>query len=112
MALTAPHEAAVVITANMAEPKPRAANQAASTPPSSNQPSAAALPPIQLDGNAALHHLNEIISWYRHATTGIPSVGLPSDVPANLDFGTVADATRLVYELARSLATDAAAHST
>jgi hypothetical protein len=28
---------------------------------------------------------------------------LPSDVPANLDFGTVADATRLVYELARSL---------
>ncbi len=37
---------------------------------------------------------------------------LPSDVPANLDFGTVADATRLVYELARSLTTDAAAHST
>jgi Peptidase family M28 len=29
---------------------------------------------------------------------------LPSDVPANLDFGTVARATRLVYELARSLA--------
>jgi hypothetical protein len=32
---------------------------------------------------------------------------LPSDVPANLDFGTVADATRLVYELARSLAAGA-----
>ena len=29
---------------------------------------------------------------------------LPSDVPANLDYGTVADATRLVYELARTLA--------
>jgi hypothetical protein len=29
---------------------------------------------------------------------------LPSDVPANLDYVTVADATRLVYELARSLA--------
>jgi Peptidase family M28 len=29
---------------------------------------------------------------------------LPSDVPANLDFSTVADATHLVYELARSLA--------
>jgi len=29
---------------------------------------------------------------------------LPSDVPANLDYGSVADATRLVYELARSLA--------
>jgi len=29
---------------------------------------------------------------------------LPSDVPANLDYDTVADATRLVYELARELA--------
>ncbi len=29
---------------------------------------------------------------------------LPSDVPANLDYGSVADATRLVYELARMLA--------
>ena len=29
---------------------------------------------------------------------------LPSDVPANLDYGTIADATRLVYELARTLA--------
>jgi Peptidase family M28 len=37
---------------------------------------------------------------------------LPSDVPANLDFSTVADATRLVYELARSLATGAAAQIT
>jgi Peptidase family M28 len=29
---------------------------------------------------------------------------LPSDVPANLDYGTIADATRLVYEVARALA--------
>jgi Iap family predicted aminopeptidase len=29
---------------------------------------------------------------------------LPSDVPANLDYDTVADATRLVHELAASLA--------
>jgi Iap family predicted aminopeptidase len=29
---------------------------------------------------------------------------LPSDIPANLDYGTVADATVLVYELARTLA--------
>jgi Peptidase family M28 len=29
---------------------------------------------------------------------------LPSDIPANLDYGSVARATRLVYELARSLA--------
>jgi hypothetical protein len=31
---------------------------------------------------------------------------LPSDIPANLDYGTVADATVLVYELARTLAGD------
>lgn len=37
------------------------------------------LPPLQLDGNAILHNLNQIISWYRHATTGVQSVGLPSD---------------------------------
>ncbi len=29
---------------------------------------------------------------------------LPSDIPANLDYATVADTTRLVYEVARSLA--------
>jgi hypothetical protein len=29
---------------------------------------------------------------------------LPSDVPANLDYGTVADATRLVYDVAHALA--------
>jgi Peptidase family M28 len=33
---------------------------------------------------------------------------LPSDVPANLDYDTVADATRLVYELARTHAGDGA----
>jgi hypothetical protein len=26
-----------------------------------------ALPPIQLDGAAVLHHLNQVISWYRHS---------------------------------------------
>jgi Iap family predicted aminopeptidase len=29
---------------------------------------------------------------------------LPSDIPANLDYATVAEATRLVYELAQTLA--------
>lgn len=37
------------------------------------------LPPLQFDSNAPLHHLNQVISWYRHATTGVSSVGLPSD---------------------------------
>src|SRR5208282_4401758 len=48
---------------------PKPASQAAANP----------LPPVQIDGGAVLHQLNELISWYRHATTGIPSVGMPSD---------------------------------
>jgi Zn-dependent M28 family amino/carboxypeptidase len=36
---------------------------------------------------------------------------LPSDVPENLDYDTVADVTRLVYELARTLAGSADARS-
>jgi small-conductance mechanosensitive channel len=45
----------------------------------SSQIPANALPPTPLDGSATLHHLNQIISWYRHSTTGVQSVGLPSD---------------------------------
>lgn len=37
------------------------------------------LPPLQLDGDAALHHVNQVINWYRHATTNARSVGLASD---------------------------------
>lgn len=89
--------------ANAAEPKPPAANQTAPAPPSSDQPSAAVLPPIQLDGNAALHHLNELISWYRHATTSIPSVGLPSDAiyqDNTRELG--AQAVRLAFQSAKA----------
>jgi small-conductance mechanosensitive channel len=51
-------------------------------PPGASQPAPSSefsLPQVQLDGNAALHHLNQVIGWYRRATTGIQSVGLPSD---------------------------------
>ena len=41
--------------------------------------SGASLPPIQLDGNEVLHHLNQVISLYRHSTMEIRDVGLPSD---------------------------------
>jgi small-conductance mechanosensitive channel len=43
-----------------------------------SQPSISPLP-VQLDGNAVLHHLNQVISWYRHMTTSVRDVGLPSD---------------------------------
>lgn len=49
-------------------------------PPTTPAPSAPKhLPPLQFDANAPVHHLNQVISWYRHATTGVSSVGLPSD---------------------------------
>ncbi len=54
-------------------------SQPAKTPPGGNSTAPTNLPPVQLDGNAALHHLNQVINWYRHSTTGITSVGLPSD---------------------------------
>ncbi len=61
-----------------------AQNTASSQPlkiaaPPNSQTSAHTLPPIELDGSAVLAHLNQLISWYRHSTTGIQSVGLPSD---------------------------------
>src|SRR6202046_584908 len=45
----------------------------------SSQASPNTLPPMQLDGAAVLHHLNQVISWYRHSTAGVQSVGLSSD---------------------------------
>lgn len=52
---------------------------AASPPRAPAQNVAQQLPPLQFDSGALLHHLNQVISWYRHTTTGISSVGLPSD---------------------------------
>jgi len=48
-------------------------------PPAQQNSPANILPPLQLDGNAALHHLNSVIGWYRHATSDIHPVGLPTD---------------------------------
>lgn len=83
-------------TANPAQPSRARA-------PQSSQTKLNPLPPVQLDGNGALQHLNQIISWYRHATTGIPSVGLPSDAifqdnTQNLG----AQAVRLAFQSAKA----------
>lgn len=54
--------------------------QPSKTPPPQASPGpSSTLPPLQLDGNAALHHLNTVISWYRHSTSDIQPVGLPTD---------------------------------
>ena len=56
------------------------AQKAPSKAPAQNTPQPqVTLPPVDIDTGLTLHHLNQIISWYRHATTGIRSVGLPSD---------------------------------
>jgi small-conductance mechanosensitive channel len=56
--------------------KPQPSSKAPPTPPLS---STSLLSPVPFDSDATLHHLNQVISWYRHATTGVQSVGLPSD---------------------------------
>ena len=54
-----------------------AQNSTPPQPPKAGRPpvsqSAVALPPIQLDESAVLYHLNQLINWYRHSTTGDPA---------------------------------------
>ena len=66
---------AVVLCAQNSAPSQPPKNSATPNSPASPPP----LPPIQLDGSAVLAHLNQLISWYRHSTTNVQSVGLPSD---------------------------------
>lgn len=61
---------------------PQAATAPAQAPKPQSEPAPSPsgnLPPLQLGGSEALHHLNQVISWYRHATTGVQAVGLPTD---------------------------------
>jgi small-conductance mechanosensitive channel len=61
------------------------------------------LPPLQLDGDAILHNLNQMISWYRHATTGVQSVGLPSDTIYQDNTKSLGEqAVRLAFQSARA----------
>ena len=69
----------LVLWAQNSKPTERPKSAAAPNPQSASSPAPDALPPIQLDGSAVLNHLNQVINWYRHSTTGIQPVGLPSD---------------------------------
>jgi small-conductance mechanosensitive channel len=71
--------------------------------PTGSQTSANPLPPVQLDGSAAVHHLNQLISWYRHSTTGIQMVGLPSDaIYQDNTQALSAQAVRLAFQSAKA----------
>jgi len=78
--------------------------QAPETPPQQrSQPSTHTLPPIQLNGDAALHHLNQVINWYRHSTTDIQTVGLPSDAIYQDNAQSLgAEAVRLAFQSAKA----------
>ena len=65
---------------NATKPEPAKAPGQSATPVSQPaSPSPDNLSQLQLDGSEALHHLNQSISWYRHVTTAIQAVGLPTD---------------------------------
>lgn len=68
-----------------------------------SQSSPDTLPPVQLDGAAVLHHLNQVISWYRHSTTGVQSVGLSSDAIYQDNAQSLeAEAVRLAFQSAKA----------
>jgi len=78
--------------------KPAKPPSQTSTPTSSN-----VLPPIQLEGSATLQHLNQAISWYRHSTTGVQAVGLPTDAIYQDNTQSLgAEAVRLAFQSARA----------
>lgn len=77
--------------------------KAATATPSQNPQPESSLPPLQLDGNAALHHLNQVINWYRHCTTGVRDVGLPSDAIYQDETKTLgAQIVQLAFQSARA----------
>ncbi|HEY1676308.1 MAG TPA: mechanosensitive ion channel family protein [Candidatus Sulfotelmatobacter sp.] len=85
--------------------QPSGPGKAPNGPPPSNS-----LPPLQLDSNASLHHLNQVISLYRHSTTGIRPVGLPSDAIYEDNARTLgAQAVRLAFQFAKAESTVIAA---
>ncbi|HXY02369.1 MAG TPA: mechanosensitive ion channel family protein [Terriglobales bacterium] len=58
---------------------------------------------MQLDSAAVLRHLNEIISWYRRVTSGISSVGLPTDTVYQDNMQRLgAQVVRLAFQSARA----------
>jgi small-conductance mechanosensitive channel len=87
-------------TAKQSEPPKNPVQQSSQT---GSQTAANPLPPVQLDGSAALHHLNQIISWYRHSTAGIQTVGLPSDAIYQDNTQALgAQAVRLAFQSAKA----------
>ncbi len=59
--------------------------------------------PEQLDGQAILLHLNQVISWYGHTKTGVELTGLPSDAIYQSDVETLATkVAQLAFQSAKA----------
>jgi small-conductance mechanosensitive channel len=100
---TVPLFATLSLWAQTAKQPDSAKNPVQQSSQTGSQSSANPLPPVQLDGSAALHHLNQIISWYRHSTTGIQTVGLPSDAIYQDNTQALgAQAVRLAFQSAKA----------
>ncbi len=89
--------------------QPKAQPKSQSTPPTkSAQPAAplvnaTATSAAQLDRDAILHHLNEVITWYRDVTSKVKPVGLPSDaIYQDNTRSLAAEAVRLAFQSARA----------
>jgi small-conductance mechanosensitive channel len=82
-------------TAKAPEPQKAPAQSNASVP--------AKVLPVQIDGQATLHHLNQIINWYRHCTAGLQPVGMPSDtIYQDNTVSLGQQAVRLAFQSARA----------
>jgi len=100
--------AAIIILAIASSPTRAQTPEHPATPPPNTpaQQPASVLPPVQLNSNDVLHHLNQIIGWYRHSTSGIKDVGLPSDAIYQDNARTLgAQAVRLAFDSAKAEST-------
>lgn len=88
---------------NPKKPEPPKPAPETEKPQPASQTSPNNLPPLQIQGSEALHHLNQIISWYRHSTTGIQAVGLPTDAIYQDNTQSLgAQAVRLAFQSAKA----------
>jgi len=92
---------ALLLAQDSKQPPAKQAPQG-NTPEQQSAPSPIPLPPMQLDGSAALHHLNQVINWYRHVS-GIQAVGLPTDAIYQDNAHTLGtQAVRLAFQSAKA----------
>jgi small-conductance mechanosensitive channel/cell division septum initiation protein DivIVA len=88
-------------------PKAQPKSQATPATKSAQSATPPAIPPAaspsQLDRDAILHHLNEVITWYRDVTSKVKPAGLPSDAIYQDNTRSLAsEAVRLAFQSARA----------